>query len=117
MNQWNNYELIRDKCIRCNNCNSAQQLEVHHRVFRSEWDYWVAQNIKKFKKIYEDSRGFGIGTWGLHDIQNLVVLCAHCHKNRIHWGDYRLRDFYKHSFTEPKTMFNILFQKPNKTLF
>ena len=113
----NNYAKIRAHCGRCHNCNSNYKLEVHHRIFRSEGERWVFHNIEINKKIYQISWWMKLHNWWLHDIENLVVLCAKCHNQKVHGGDGELRDFYRNSFTEPNTFVNILFQKPSKTLF
>ena len=67
--------------------------------------------------VYERTRWFTLVSWWLDDIENLVVLCSKCHNKKIHGWDEKLRNFYRDSFTEPDTMMNILFQKPNKELF
>ena len=113
----NSYEKLREYCNRCHNCNSNNQLEIHHRIFRSEWDLGVKNNILLNKKIYEEGWWKQLHLWWLNDIENLVLLCAKCHKQKIHWGDDTLREYYKNSFTEPNTFMNIPFKKPNKTLF
>lgn len=114
MMQW---DRLRDTYNRCHNCNSSQKLELHHRIFRSEWEQGVINNINKNKKIFSETRWDKLHTWWLHDIENLVLLCTKCHNKKIHWGDYKLREFYRNSFTEPNTLFNISFKKPLTNLF
>lgn len=111
------YEYLLENCKRCHNCNSCKKLEVHHRVFRSELEQWVLKNIAENAWVYKETRWLLLEEWWLNDIQNLVVLCAKCHNKRIHGGDTELREYYRYSFTEPKTLFNIPFQKPITNLF
>lgn len=111
------YDKILRHFNRCHNCNSTKQLEIHHRIFRSELEEWVLRNIELNKDIYKESRWEELYEWWLDDVENLVLLCAYCHKERIHKWDRELREFYRNSFTEPNTMFNILFQKPITNLF
>lgn len=113
----NNYEKIREACWRCEHCNSNNNLEVHHRIFRSELEKGVTKNININKKIFKESRWVELHYWWLNDIENLVVLCATCHKKLVHWWDSKLRNYYRDSFTDKDNFMNIPFQKPNNTFF
>jgi 5-methylcytosine-specific restriction endonuclease McrA len=110
----NSYEKIRDKCKRCDNCNSIQQLEVHHKIFRShESDL---QNIINSKKdIFRESYWVDLQDYWIDDIENLVLLCAYCHKVKIHWGDDKLRKFYEDRVTI--NYIQIPFEKPTNSLY
>jgi len=93
---------------RCVECGNTFGLQIHHRIFRSEKGMWldilaplVAEYQTKVKRL--------VPLWGLHDVQNLVVVCMDCHEGSkgIHNGNEMLRYKYRESFTHPETGFNI----------
>ena len=104
---------------RCVECGSTYAMHVHHRIFRSEHEIGLFQLLTSLEKVFEDSYGRPLIFWGLHQIQNLVVLCLACHEGGgvgIHGGNIALRDKYRFSFTDPLTGFNIKFES-KKQLF
>lgn len=102
------YSKIREFQKRCTICNSNNNLQAHHRVFRSEWNRWL-ENI--FSEFWITEK------WWMDDIQNLVILCANCHLNKVHWWDYKLREQLKNSYTNPNNWFNISFKENNNVIF
>lgn len=103
---------------RCMNpkCGSTYALHVHHRFFRSELAIF-AKALERLISIYNHCYApRKMKPWGIHDIQNLVVLCANCHEGSlvgVHGGNERLRNFFKFSFTHPQTGFNIPYYNEN----
>jgi len=99
---------------RCLNCGSTFTLQIHHRVFRSEGEEGVKKLFEEMHPFYTKSYQRELERWGLHDIQNLCVLCVNCHeggKTGVHGGNEDLRVRLRHSFTCPTTGFNIPFYK------
>lgn len=99
---------------RCVNCSSMDNLEVHHRIFRSEGE----EGLKRFLNVQADF--FTIHKehkWTLHSVQNLVILCRNCHQWRVHSWDRILREKFRNSFTDAFTGFNIFFQRKVKSPF
>lgn len=100
------YEFIVGLQHRCVECGSSRNIEVHHRVFRSQYtkshmEQFMLINSKVFwKNIY----------WDLNSAQNLVVLCQRCH-NDLHDGRKWLAKKYKESFTDIVTWNNIFYDK------
>lgn len=96
---------------RCILCNATYSLHIHHRIFRSEGEQYLSEflseKLSEYCKCYE--KDF-VEMWGLHDIQNLCVLCQKCHES-LHRGRDDLRQFIRNSFTCSKTGFNIPFYK------
>ena len=94
---------------RCVECGRTYALQIHHRVFKSEGQP-ILNSLLTTKSIRHNTNY----SWGLNDIQNLVVLCVHCHEGNlvgIHGGNEKLRQKYRHSYTDPKTLFDIPFEK------
>jgi len=107
-------EWILEHQRRCIVCGKASPLHVHHRVFRGEGEIAVRENIEKNREKYEELYERKLGGWGLHDIQNLAVLCWECHEAHgkgVHGGNRRLELALKASFTCPITGFNVFFQR------
>jgi len=102
---------------RCINCPSTFGLQIHHRVFRSEGEEGVRKLFEEMYPFYEQSYKRPLKGWGLHDIQNLCVLCLGCHEGEgtgVHGGNESLRQKLRHSFTDSTTGFNIPFYKQTK---
>ena len=91
----------------CAETGRYDQLEIHHRIFRSAWDRGVKRVQDNARQAYELQSGSELGSWGMHDIQNLVLLTREVHQ-RLHNGDRALRDKYWYSFTHPETGTNTL---------
>ena len=93
---------------RCFVCGAAWPLHIHHRIFRSEGEVGLRKHLAVALKLYEKCYGVAIEPWGLHDIQNLIVLCKEHHEGEtgVHGGNEPLREFIKNSFTCPLTGFN-----------
>ena len=110
----NTYEKLLDVCKTCDNCWSSNQLEIHHKVFRSE-ESWLQGFIDSKKELFKESYWIVLEDYWINDIQNLVVLCAYCHKERIHSWDYELRNYYRNRIT--KDYFQIPFEKAIDKLY
>jgi hypothetical protein len=106
---------VRDKLLslqrRCQNpeCGSAYGLHIHHRVFKSEGERGLATLLESALPLFEKRTHRSMLPWSLDDIQNLVVVCLNCHEGfkGIHNGNESLRQYFRNSFTHPKTGFNI----------
>lgn len=92
-------------------------LELHHRVFKSETQSWLDKHLEISLRLLKETRGITIKPWKLDDIQNLVLLCRDCHTGRIHNWDSELRKKYRNSYTCPETWFNIPFYGINEELY
>lgn len=99
---------------RCFICGGTNNLQVHHRIFKSE-EYVLQKFLEEKLDEYYKRTGKKLINWGLNDIQNLVLLCRDCHEGDsgrgVHGGNQRLRNLLRNSFTCPKTLFNIFFGK------
>ena len=99
---------------RCFNCGSTMGLHIHHRIFISEGDMFLKMLIENKKEEYRKDFGESLKPWGLHDIQNLVILCQSCHEGMgvgVHGGNSKLNNFLKETFTCPLTGLNMPFSK------
>ena len=100
---------------RCINCGSTNNIQVHHRIFRSEGDIELEKWLCRMQWVYQESRGRELIIWkSIHNIQNLCVLCQKCHTGNIkavHGGNEKLRQALRQSYTDPKTGLNISFYK------
>ena len=93
---------------RCVECGNTFGLQIHHRIFRSEVGMWF-EILAPLVVDYQTKTRQLLSLWGLHNIQNLVVLCMECHEGGkgVHGGNEMLRMKYRESFTHPETGFNI----------
>lgn len=102
---------LQDRCV---NCGSAYALHIHHRIFRSETDNGLQRFLSRALLFYKATYKRQISPWRMHDIQNLVVLCNHCHEYPVvgvHGGNKRLNKWLRNTFTCPKTGFIIPYAK------
>ena len=103
---------------RCLVCGGTYQLQIHHRVFKSEGDSTLEGHLIKMSSVYSKSYKRQLDVWrSIHEIQNLVVLCLEHHEGNgvgVHGGNEKLRQQLRNSFTCPVTGFNIPFYKINK---
>ncbi len=110
----NSYNNLLELQRRCTECGSSSNLEIHHRIFRSQ-----APDIRAFLEwkliIYREYYKKDFNIWGLNNVQNLVLLCNKCH-TKIHSWDKLLRNKYKDSFTCEKTGLNLFFEN-KRTLY
>ena len=112
-------EWLLQRQNRCTQCNGTYRLEIHHRVPRGEYreitfkSFWEEQ-VHIYEETYQVV--FAYILWGLHSVQNLVVLCHNCH-SRITDGYAPWYWKYKKSFTCPQTGFNVPFRRPAFTLY
>ncbi len=96
---------------RCVETGRADRLEIHHRFPRGDFGYAKFKNfLDEYHKVYFDCYNSNLPYWGLHSVQNLVVLTSDIHK-RITDGDRELFEKYLYSFTCPYTGFNIPFYR------
>ena len=111
-------EKLLDVCKTCDNCWSCKQLEVHHKIFRSE-ESWLQGFINNKKEEFKNSYWIELEDYWINDLQNLVVLCAYCHKDRIHSWDDKLRNYYRNRITIFKVWnyFQIPFEKVKSNLY
>lgn len=98
---------------RCCVCGGTFRLEIHHRIFRSEWELLKDRFFKIASYFYRRSYGKELPKWGLHSIQNLIVLCQEHHTGveGVHGKNTNLRIAVRNSFTCPVTGFNIPYLK------
>lgn len=99
---------------RCIECGSTLYLQIHHRLFRSEGEEILQGFLRSARALYKINYGKELKEWGLHDIQNLCVLCQECHEGEkvgVHGGNEKLRQKLRNSFTEPVTGFNVSYLK------
>jgi len=97
---------------RCVECGSSNQLEIHHRMFRSQY---TPDTMVQFMR--ERSKEFGKDIyWDLNSWQNLVVLCKGCHSD-LHNGKHNLALKYLESFTDIANWRNIFYDKNNYEKF
>ena len=92
------YELLRENCKYCDNCWSCNNLEAHHKIFRSE-KHKLQKIISSRKDTFRESYRVELDDYWIDDIQNLVLLCFYCHKERIHNWDIKLRNYYRDRIT------------------
>lgn len=98
----------------CVVCGSSYGLHIHHRVFRSEGESFLRSFLESASWFYSSTYKRSLPVWGLHSIQNLVVLCVSCHEGNgvgVHGGNEKLRKALRNSFTCPITGFNVPFVK------
>lgn len=96
---------------RCTETGSAYNLEIHHRFPRGNFGLETFQAfLDEQREIYKKCYGAELPYWGLHSVQNLVVLSRDIHE-RITNGDQKLFQKYLLSFTCPYTAFNVPFQR------
>ena len=103
---------------RCINCNGTFNLQVHHRIFKSEGDAFLQNFLKRAGKIYLHFYNRQLPNWHLNDMQNLCMLCQECHEGNkvgVHGGNEILRQNLKYSFTCPYTGFCIPYKKSSIT--
>lgn len=93
---------------RCVECGSSNQLEIHHRLFRSQYTkdtmthFMQQRSVEFWKDIY----------WDLNSGQNLVVLCRKHHQDLHNWK-WWLAMKYRESFTDIANGRNIFYNQNN----
>ena len=108
-------EILLKQQPRCVNCSSTYNLEIHHRIFRSEWEAGLKALFKEISKKFEKSRCSPFQEHSMHSISNLVVLCRECHW-KIHNWDRELRDKFKYSYTS-RWWRNAPYVRPKRSLY
>lgn len=96
---------------RCQETGSTQNLEIHHRFPRGDFGFATFEAfLHEQRNRYRECYNAELPWWGLHSVQNLVVLSRNVHQ-QITDGDRKLFEKYLYSFTCPHTGFNVPFQR------
>lgn len=96
---------ILDRQKKCQLCGiNTNNLHLHHRIWRSQRCQFP-KLMQELLQRYKDQYQRDMSEWGIHDIQNLVVLCNRCH-TEVH-SNYELKMKFQNSITCNKTGFNI----------